>query len=69
MSNSLLFMASTNLGKLNLVFYLLSYANTNLQVSNERKRKHLNFRKEESDSPQVSAGSHLVIFCKILGRK
>lgn len=64
-SSSLLFVASTVLGGLNLVLYLLSYANKSLQSSNKRKRKHLKSRTNVNDS-QVSVGIHLVTCCKIL---
>lgn len=62
----LLFVASTISGELNLVFYLLSYANKNLQGSNKRKRKHLQSRNNVKDSPEVSAGIHPVPRCQML---
>lgn len=50
LGNSLLFMASTILGEFNLVFYLLSYANKNLQqCSKKRQRKHLKSRNNVND--------------------
>lgn len=62
----MLFVASTISGELNLVFYLLSYANKNLQGSNKRKRKHLQSRNNVKDSPEVSAGIHPVPGCQML---